>query len=185
MVRIFDEPDIAHVEGNVDPIRDIEIIHDELRLKDLEMTKKIADDLEKKVVRGNDKTLKIDHVRSHHFPSIVHLHNIFFQETVQKILHMLSEEKGSVRFGDWNEKEIEVLNKHLFNTSKPMVYLLNMAEEDYIKKKNKWLGKVKQWIDEHDPGATVIPFSANYEYRLVELPDEEREKMIKDTGAPR
>lgn len=78
MVRIFDEPDIAHVEGNVDPIRDIEIIHDELRLKDLEMTKKIADDLEKKVVRGNDKTLKIDHVRSHHFPSIVHLHNIFF-----------------------------------------------------------------------------------------------------------
>ena len=64
MVRIFDEPDIAHVEGNVDPIRDIEIIHDELRLKDLEMAKKVAEDLEKKVVRGNDKTLKIDHVRS-------------------------------------------------------------------------------------------------------------------------
>lgn len=62
MVRIFDEPDIAHVEGNVDPIRDIEIIHDELRLKDLEMAKKIGEDLEKKVVRGNDKTLKIDHV---------------------------------------------------------------------------------------------------------------------------
>ncbi len=98
---------------------------------------------------------------------------------------MLSEEKGSVRFSDWNEKEIEVLNKHLFNTSKPMVYLLNMAEEDYIKKKNKWLGKVKQWIDEHDPGATVIPFSANYEYRLVDLPDDEREKVIKETGAPR
>jgi len=48
MVRLFDEVDIAHVEGNVDPIRDIEIIHDELRLKDLEMAKKIADDLEKK-----------------------------------------------------------------------------------------------------------------------------------------
>ncbi|CAF3578700.1 unnamed protein product [Rotaria socialis] len=165
MVRIFDEVDIAHVEGNIDPIRDIEIIHDELRLKDLELTKKIADDLEKKAVRGNDKALKFDH------------------ETIQKVLHMLSEEKGSVRFGDWNEREIDVLNKHLFNTSKPMVYLLNMAEEDYIKKKNKWLGKVKQWIDEHDPGATVIPFSANYEYRLVDLPDEEREKVIKETGA--
>ena len=63
MVRIFDEPDIVHVEGNVDPIRDIEIIHDELRLKDLEMAKKIGEDLEKKVVRGNDKTLKADHVR--------------------------------------------------------------------------------------------------------------------------
>lgn len=63
MVRIFDEPDIIHVEGNVDPIRDIEIIHDELRLKDLEMAKKVGDDLEKKAVRGNDKTLKTDHVR--------------------------------------------------------------------------------------------------------------------------
>jgi len=167
MVRIFDEADIAHVEGNVDPIRDIEIIHDELRLKDLELCKKVFEDLEKKVVRGNDKTLKIDY------------------ETINKVLHILSEEKGGVRFHDWNEKEIEVLNKHLFNTSKPMVYLLNMAEEDYIKKKNKWLGKVKQWIDEHDPGATVIPFSANYEYRLIDLPDEEREKTIKEAGAPR
>ncbi len=68
MVRLFDEVDIAHVEGNVDPIRDIEIIHDELRLKDLEMVKKISEDLEKKVVRGNDKTLKIDYV-GHSSPS--------------------------------------------------------------------------------------------------------------------
>ncbi|CAF4407318.1 unnamed protein product, partial [Rotaria magnacalcarata] len=73
----------------------------------------------------------------------------------------------------------------LFNTSKPMVYLLNMSEEDYIKKKNKWLSKVKQWIDEHDPGATVIPFSANYEYRLIDLSAEESEKAIKESGAPR
>jgi len=63
MVRLFDEPDITHVEGNVDPIRDIEIIHDELRLKDLEIGKKTSEDLEKKFVRGNEKTLKIDHVR--------------------------------------------------------------------------------------------------------------------------
>ena len=102
-----------------------------------------------------------------------------------KVLQTLAEEKGSVRFGDWNEKEIEVLNKHLLNTSKPMIYLLNMSEEDYIKKKNKWLGKVKQWIDEHDAGATVILFSANYEQRLVDLPKEERDKVIQETGAPR
>jgi obg-like ATPase 1 len=70
MVRIFDDVDIVHVEGNVDPIRDIEIIHDELRLKDLEMVKKIADDLEKKAVRGNDKTLKIDYVNYEISPNI-------------------------------------------------------------------------------------------------------------------
>ena len=101
------------------------------------------------------------------------------------MIEILSEEKGSVRFVDWNEKDIEVLNKHLFNTSKPMVYLLNMAEDDYIKKKNKWLGRVKQWIDENDSGATVIPFSANYELRLIDLSDEERDKVIKETGASR
>lgn len=166
MVRIFDEEDIAHVEGNVDPIRDIEIIHNELRLKDLELAKKAGEDLEKKVVRGNDKTLKGDY------------------ETINKVIQILGEERGNLRFADWNEKEIEVLNKHLFNTSKPMVYLLNMAEEDYIKKKNKWLGKVKQWIDEHDVGATVIPFSANYELRLVDLSDEERAKVIAENNAP-
>jgi obg-like ATPase 1 len=104
---------------------------------------------------------------------------------MHKIVQILSDEKGSIRFGDWNEKEIDVLNKHLLNTSKPMIYLLNMSEEDYVKKKNKWLGKVKQWIDENDSGATVIPFSANYEYRLIESTDEEREKIIKETGAPR
>jgi obg-like ATPase 1 len=70
MVRIFDDVDIVHVEGNVDPIRDIEIIHDELRLKDLEMVKKIAEDLEKKAVRGNDKTLKIDYVSYQISPNI-------------------------------------------------------------------------------------------------------------------
>lgn len=62
MVRIFDDPEIVHIEGNVDPIRDIEIIHDELRLKDLEMCKKASDDLEKRCVRGNEKTLKHDYV---------------------------------------------------------------------------------------------------------------------------
>jgi len=165
MVRIFDEVDIAHVEGSVDPIRDIEIILDELRLKDIEVAQKIHDDLEKKGVRGGDKTVKAD------------------LETIAKVLHTLIEEKRGVRFSDWSEKDIEVLNKHLFNTSKPMVYLLNMSEEDYIKKKNKWLPKVKHWIDENDPGAVVIPFSANYEYRLSDLSPEDKQQVTKETGA--
>jgi obg-like ATPase 1 len=147
------------------------------------MTKKAGDELEKKVIRGNDKALKGDYVRFRFLYNLICISSL--KETTNKVLEMISTEKGSVRFGDWNEREIEVLNKHLLNTSKPMVYLLNMSEEDYIKKKNKWLGKVKQWIDEHDPGATVIPFSANYENRLVDIPNEEREKIIKETGAPR
>ena len=61
MIRIFDDEDIIHVEGTIDPIRDIQIINEELRLKDLEYVEKVHDDVEKKVTRSGDKTLKHDY----------------------------------------------------------------------------------------------------------------------------
>ena len=167
MLRIFDDEEIIHVEGEVNPLRDIGIINDELRLKDLEYAEKIHKDVENKVVKANDKTLKGD------------------LETMTKVVNMLKEEKKWVRYNDWNEKEIEVLNKHLFITSKPVVYLLNMSENEYIKRKNKWLPKIKQWVDENDPGATVIPYSAPYELKLQEMnSDEERNAYTTETKAP-
>uniref|UniRef100_A0A2I3T779 Obg-like ATPase 1 n=1 Tax=Pan troglodytes TaxID=9598 RepID=A0A2I3T779_PANTR len=73
---------------------------------------------------------------------------------------------------------IEVLNKHLFLTSKPMVYLVNLSEKDYIRKKNKWLIKIKEWVDKYDPGALVIPFSGALELKLQELSAEERQQYL-------
>lgn len=58
----FDDEDIIHVEGNVDPVRDIEIIHEELRLKDEEMIGPFIEKLEKTAVRGGDKKLKPEYV---------------------------------------------------------------------------------------------------------------------------
>jgi len=43
-----------------------------------------------------------------------------------------------IRMHEWNVAEIEVLNKHLFITAKPIIYLVNLSEKDYIRKKNKW-----------------------------------------------
>jgi obg-like ATPase 1 len=166
MIRIFDDEDIVHVEGAVDPIRDIQIINDELRLKDLEYVEKIHDDVEKRFTRSGDKTLKHDY------------------EVLHKIVEMLRDEKKWVRYHDWNDKEIEVLNKHLLLTSKPVVYLLNMSEPEYIKKKNKWLPKIKQWVDANDPGAAVIPYSAMFELKLQEMAtDEERKAFTTECGA--
>lgn len=158
MLRIFDDEEIVHVEGGVDPIRDIEIINEELRLKDLEYVEKIHDDVEKKVTRANDKTLKFDY------------------EVLHKVLDIVKNEKKWVRTHDWNEREIEILNKHLLLTSKPVVYLLNMSEQEYIKKKNKWLPKIKQWVDEHDAGAIMIPFSAAFELKLQEMATDDERK---------
>lgn len=104
-------------------------------------------------------------------------------EVLHKVVDMLKNEKRWVRYHDWNEREIEILNKHLLLTSKPVVYLLNMSEQEYIKKKNKWLPKIKQWVDEHDPGASIIPFSAAFELKLQEMAsDEERKKYLAETG---
>lgn len=164
MIRIFDDEEIVHVEGAVDPIRDIEIINEELRLKDLDFVEKIHDETEKKVVRSGDKTLKFDY------------------EVLHKIVDVLKNEKKAVRYHDWNDKEIEIMNKHLLLTSKPIVYLLNMSETEYIKKKNKWLPKIKQWVDENDTGATVIPYSAAFELKLQEMGEEERQKYLADNN---
>jgi obg-like ATPase 1 len=96
----------------------------------------------------------------------------------------MKDEKKWIRQNDWSAAEIEILNKYLLITAKPVIYLLNMSEADYLRKKNKWLVKVKQWIDEHDAGATVILYSAPFEAKLQDMAsDEEREKYQKETGA--
>lgn len=78
--------------------------------------------------------------------------------------------------------QIEVLNKYLFLTSKPVIYLVNLSEKDFIRKKNKWLLKIKEWVDKNDPGAIIIPFSGAFEARLVEFAtDAERAAHIEET----
>jgi obg-like ATPase 1 len=103
------------VEGEVNPFRDLEIISQELILKDLSYLEGIIDKLEKLGVRGNDKSKK---------PEL---------ECMLKVKELLDEKKF-VRHHLWAEKDIEHLNKHLFLTAKPIVYLVNLSEKDYIRK---------------------------------------------------
>lgn len=75
-----------------------------------------------------------------------------------------------------------MLNKYLFLTSKPVIYLVNLSEKDFIRKKNKWLIKIKEWVDKNDPGAILIPFSGAFETKLVEFgTDEERDAFVAET----
>ena len=62
IIGAFDDPDVTHVEGEVDPVRDLDIISEELRLKDEETLNKNLEKLEKLVPRGNDKKLKPEYV---------------------------------------------------------------------------------------------------------------------------
>jgi len=71
----------------------------------------------------------------------------------------------------------------LLITAKPIIYLVNLSEKDYIRKKNKWLIKIKEWIDKNDPGAMLIPFSGSLEFKLVDMPDDDKAAYLKEAGA--
>jgi len=110
VVRAFDDPRIAHTEGRVDPIKDLEIISDELIKKDLQLLDKKIAGLARRV---HDKTAKAEH------------------EILLKVKELLGK-KQWVKDYDWQEKDVMILNTHLFMTAKPVIYLINVSAEDYI-----------------------------------------------------
>lgn len=65
MPGAFEDDDVTHVEGDVNPVRDLDIISEELRLKDVEFLNAHLEKLEKLVIRGNDKKLKPEYVSTH------------------------------------------------------------------------------------------------------------------------
>lgn len=154
MVRIFDNEEIIHVEGEVHPLRDLDIISEELRLKDIETIEKEISSLEKLVVR-TEKTRKTE------------------LEFLQALLAFVKSGKD-VRSGDWKATEIEWINPLFLLSAKPVVYLLNLSENDYKRKKNKWLGKVKAWVDEHSPGSPMIPVCVPLEAEAAALAPADR-----------
>lgn len=153
MCRAFSDSDVTHVEGEVDPIRDLEIIFNELRLKDLERLEKMLPDAELKVTRAGNKCPKELKVA---------------RDTLVKAKECLEVQQKPLRTIDWSNAEVEILNQHLFLTAKPAVFLVNLSEKDYVRRKNKWLMKIKEWVDTHS-GELIIPFSAALESKLVDL----------------
>ena len=94
VVRCFDDAEIVHIEGDVNPIRDLEIISEELRIKDIEFVEKAHENLVKQTRRGG-QSLEMKKLREE-------------QATVEKILDMLKNGKD-VRKGDWSPKEVSLL----------------------------------------------------------------------------
>ena len=100
----------------------------------------------------------------------------------------MSENNQDVRNGEWGPRDIEYLNKHLFLTSKPVIYLVNIGMEEYVKKQNKWLPKIQAWLKENGGGA-MIPYSADFESQVIATcsdPDDpaEKAKVAEELGAP-
>ncbi|RAO65448.1 uncharacterized protein BHQ10_001460 [Talaromyces amestolkiae] len=175
VVRCFDDAEIIHVEGDVDPVRDLNIISEELRLKDIEFTEKALENLAKQTRRGG-QSLEMKKLKEE-------------EATVAKVLQWLKDGKD-VRKNDWTPKEVEVINPLFLLTAKPVVYLVNLSEKDYLRQKNKHLPKIAEWVKEHATGDPIIPLSICFEERLTRFEteaeaDEECKKLGTKSALPK
>ncbi|CDS05214.1 hypothetical protein LRAMOSA07743 [Lichtheimia ramosa] len=159
LVRGFDNDDVTHVEDTVDPVRDLEIIQDELRLKDEEMLERQLSELSRAAKFPDRKQLK-EHL-----------------DVVERVANFMA--KGNdVRKGEWSFSDVNIINTLHLLTAKPMVYLCNMSEQDYINgNSSHWLPKIQDWVQNNNAGDLIIPLSVAFESKLLNdmLPEEAAE----------
>lgn len=161
VVRCFEDSDITHVEGGVDPIRDIETIHLELIFADLSTVEKRLSGLEKKAKSG-DKEAKIEQ------EILLKLQKTFLQERPARCLDFTKEEMVFVK--QWN-----------LLTMKPLIYVANVGEEDIENPENNThYQRVVAYAEKE--GSKVVPICAKIESELVGLTDEEKAIFMEELG---
>lgn len=164
LVRAFENDDITHVEDTINPVRDLEIIQNELRIKDEEMIERQLLDLvklakfpdAKKVTAGNLISKKEE-------------------LTIVENLATFMAQGKDIRKGDWNNAEVNTINSLHLLTAKPMVYLVNTSEKDYISGDNKWIPSIQEWVEENNKGDLVLPLSVSLESKLADMESKEEQ----------
>ena len=159
VVRCFKNDNIIHVDGSVDPIRDIETINMELILADLDTVEKRLGKVEK-LVHGGDATA------------------IKEKELLDKIYKTLSEQKPA-RILNFDEEEQKIVNSFFLITTKPIIYVANTDDNiDEFQKEN--IAKIEQLAK--NEGAEMISLCAKLEEELVSLPEDEKKLFMQELG---
>jgi hypothetical protein len=158
VVRCFESSDVVHVSGKVDPLSDIEVIHTELALADLETVEKAQARVAKLAKSGNKEA--------------VAQQNLF-----EKVRAQL--DKGApVRALDLSDEEQRALRDINLLTIKPTMYIANVAEDGFTN--NPYLDRVQALAASE--GAEVVAVCAAIEAEIAELPDEEKGEFLADLG---
>ena len=157
VLRCFDDDNIIHVDGSVNPIRDKEIIDIELQLKDLETIEKRLAGLAR-VLKSGDK-------------------DILKENELATKIKLALEQSVSVRAIDFDEKEQAIVDKFQLITSKPVLYLCNVDEAS-VKSGNAYVEQVKEAVK--DENAQVLVIGAKIESDITELETYEERKMFLD-----
>jgi GTP-binding protein YchF len=159
VVRCFNDENIIHVSGSVDPVRDIEVINLELSLADLAQGEKRLERL-KKQARGNNKEALAE------------------IEVLEQILPSLNQGKA-VRQLDLSPEARELIQPLGLLTAKPIIYAANVTDED-LATGNQWVEEVKKYTSQEK--AKVVIVSAQVESELVELTAEDKAEFLESLG---
>ncbi len=161
VVRCFDDSDITHVEETVDPIRDIEIINLELALSDLQSMESRLAKIERKVKQKDKEAVAEIGV-------------------VRQLVETLSSGKPA-RSIEWTKEEKLIVQGYQLLTSKPMIYVANLSEEEIADpSKNDYYQRVKEYAAAENND--VIAVCARIEEELSMLDKQEKDTFLQDLG---
>ena len=161
VIRCFDDSEITHVEGAVDPIRDIEIINTELILSDLETINNRILKLGKKMDMARDKQ------------------EVLEANTLRKVKELL-ENGYCLRNTSLTDDELDFLKSFNLITLKPVIYVANVDLDSAVIGDNEYTKKVKEYAG--NEGSGVIVMSCQVESELSELSDDDKKKFLQEIG---
>ncbi|MBQ3461520.1 MAG: redox-regulated ATPase YchF, partial [Clostridia bacterium] len=161
VVRCFEDANITHVDGSIDPLRDIETINLELVFSDAEIIDRRIDRT-KKMMKG-DKSLAKE---------------LALLERVKAAL----EDGKPARSLEYDEDEMAVMKEIALISMKPVIYAANVAEDDFSKgiENNEFVNKVKELAASE--GSQVMPVSARIEEEIAQLEGEEKQMFLEELG---
>lgn len=163
VVRCFDDPDVTHVLGGVDPARDREIINLELALSDLQIVERRLQKVERAARTGEKEAV--------------------LELALLKRLHETLSAGRPARLVETNtEDEGRLLRGYNLLTAKRELYLANVAESDLPNARNKYVDALRSAIAQDNEPAEVVPLSARIEAELIELAPDERQAFLTDLG---
>ncbi|MDI6452072.1 redox-regulated ATPase YchF [Peloplasma aerotolerans] len=161
VVRCFDDENVTHVDGKVDPIRDIETIKIELNLADIESIEKRIQRLEKKVKTKSKEAIQEQELLKH------------IKDTLDK--------NESPRLLDFTEEELKIIKNFNLLTMKPMIYIANVAEEGlHEPEKNPHYQNVLSYAKQEK--TEVVLISAQVEMEIASLQPEEQLTFLEAYG---
>ena len=158
VVRCFDNDDVIHVAGKLNPLSDIEIINTELALSDLEFVERAIERTDKRI-KANDK-------------------NAWMRMTVLAKLQACLDQGRRARNADLNDDETRLIRDLHLITTKPVMYVANVAEDGF--KNNPYLDIVRDKAKAED--ARMVPVCAGIEAEIALLDERDRQEFLSELG---